>query len=96
MGTFNTKYNERVTRIQNRLNQMQVNIENDKADKLHSLQKHIVTVDGKLTQWNEANSKKFASFKEKVTECLKYIETDKQAQDYEHMVHLREVENLEK
>lgn len=36
--------------------------------------------------------KKFAVFKEKVTECLKYIETDKQARDYEHEVQLREIE----
>ena len=77
MQGFNSKYQERVSRIQNRLNQMQASIETDKIDKLRSLENHIISVDGKLHAWQDSNAKKFALFKEKVTECLKYIENDK-------------------
>lgn len=75
---------------------MQHNIETDKQDKLQSLDRHIGATEAQLHQWNDANLKKFAIFKERVAECLKYIETDKQARDYEHEVQFREIEALEK
>ena len=89
------KYNERVSRIQQRLSDIQVSIENDRQDKLLNLDRSLNQTDVELTQWQEQNLKKFGQFKEKVTECLKYIETDKQARDYEHEVQLREIEQLE-
>ena len=75
---------------------MQINIENDKQDKLQTLDRNIINAEQQLNIWQESNLKKFSLFKEKVTECLKYIETDKQAREYEHEVQLRELEALEK
>lgn len=75
---------------------MQVNIENDKQDKLQTLDRQVGNTELQLNQWHESNLKKFSAFKEKVTECLKYIETDKQARDYEHETQFREIEVLEK
>jgi len=95
-GGFNVKYQERVSRIQNRLSQMQVSIDNDKQDKLQVLERQLSQTDSRLGQWNEANLKKFAVFKEKVTECLKYIEADKQATDYEQQVEQKQIQALTK
>ena len=75
---------------------MQISIQNEKQDQLLNLETHVSSTEGKIQAWQESNAKKFTAFKEKVTECLKYIETDKQARDFEHLSQLREVEALEK
>lgn len=90
------KYQKRVEKILNRLNDMQVDIEKDKQGKLMSLDKQLGQTDGSLVQWQEANLKKFADFKLKVNECLRYIENDKQAQQYEHEMQIQEITQLEK
>lgn len=59
------------------------------------MDRQLSQTDVNLTQWQDSNLKRFSHFKEKVTECLKYIETDKQARDYEHEIQLREIEQLE-
>lgn len=88
-NSFKTqKYQKRVEKILGRLNDMQVDIEKDKQGKLMSLDKQLGQTDGSLIQWQEANLKKFADFKQKVNECLRYIENDKQAQQYEHEMQL--------
>lgn len=85
------KYQKRVEKILNRLNDMQVDIEKDKQGKLMSLDKQLGQTDGSLIQWQESNLKKFAEFKQSVNECLRYIENDKQAQQYEHEMQLQEI-----
>ena len=61
-----------------RLNEMQVNIENDRQEKLIAIDRHLQTTDEALLEWQEQNIKRFTSFKDKVQDCLKYIEADKQ------------------
>ena len=63
---------------------MQTSIHNQKQDKLQTLDTNVYNTNAKLSAWHEHNVKKFAAFKEKVTHCLKYIETDKQTRDYEN------------
>jgi hypothetical protein len=45
------KYQKRVEKILNRLNDMQVDIEKDKQGKLMSLDKQLGQTDGSLIQW---------------------------------------------
>lgn len=47
------KYQERVNRISQRLNQMQISIENEKYDKLQNLDRHIHNIDQSLNQWQD-------------------------------------------
>ena len=51
--TVSIKYNERVSRIQQRLQDIQVSIENDRQDKLLNLDRQLNQTDVELTQWSE-------------------------------------------
>ena len=75
---------------------MQVDIENDKQTKLMYLDQQISQTNVTLQQWQEQNLNRFQVFKEKVTSCLKYIETDQQERDYEHEKQLKEIDTLQR
>ena len=83
-GAGSQKYQKRVDKIMQRLNDMQLDIETDKQSKLYNLDSQLEQTDQTLSQWHQSNMSKFSQFKEQVTECLKYIEQDKQSREYEH------------
>lgn len=51
------KYQNRVDNILDRLNGMHMDIENDKSNKLRSLQKQLTQTEGALRHWEHANIK---------------------------------------
>ena len=72
-----------------------MNIEQEKYMKLENVDQRIDSMDDSIISWHESNNKKFAGFKDKITEFHKYIEEDKQAKEFLYEARLQELKNLE-
>ena len=73
----NGKYQKRVQKILTRLNDLNINLEQDRINKLVTFDKSLAMVDAKLTNFQEQDLIKFNNYKLKITEFLNYIENDK-------------------
>ena len=76
-SAFASKYIDRVTKITERLNDLHLNIEQEKFLKLESVDQKIEQIDDKIVEWNDGNNKKFSLFRDRINEFLKYIDEDK-------------------
>lgn len=94
-SAFASKYIDRVTKITERLNDLHLNIEQEKFMKLESVDQKIEQVDDKILDWHENNNKKFNIFRDRINEFTKYIDEDKQAKEYQHEARLQELKTLE-
>ena len=79
MSSFKTNQNlERLGKISERLNNIHLNIENDKYSKYEEVEVRIANLDEKVIETNEATFKTFNQTKEQITQIIQSIEEDRQ------------------
>ena len=78
MSSFKTNQNlERLGKISERLNNIHLNIENDKYSKYEEVEVRIANLDERMIETNEANFKTFAQSKDQISKIIQSIEEDR-------------------
>ena len=79
MSSFKTNQNlDRLNKISERLNNIHLNIENDKYSKYEEVEVRIANIDEKVIESNEATFKTFNQTKEQISKIIQSIEEDRQ------------------
>lgn len=87
MSSFKTNQNlDRLGKISERLNNIHLNIENDKYSKYEEVEIRLANLDEKIIETNETNFKTFNQTKEEISKIIQMIEEDRQKfdQSYEN------------
>ena len=87
MSSFKTSQNlDRLGKISERLNNIHLNIENDKYSKYEEVEIRLANLDEKIIESNETNFKTFNQTKEEISKIIQMIEDDRQKfdQSYEN------------
>ena len=88
-------YSERVSRLSEKLNGLQANIEQEKLNRVETLDSKIARIDENVHEWHEVNNKRFNTVKEQLTTALKYIDEEKAAKETQLDSRLQELRSAE-
>lgn len=82
MSSFKTNQNlDRLGKLSERLNNIHMNIENDKYSKYEEVEVRLANLDEKVIETNESNFKTFNQTKEQISKIIQSIEEDRQKFD---------------
>lgn len=82
MSSFKTNQNlDRLSKLSERLNNIHLNIENDKYSKYEEVEVRLANLDEKVIETNESNFKTFNQTKDQISKIIQSIEEDRQKFD---------------
>ena len=68
---------DRVQKLNDKLNDLQLNITHGKSRKIEEIESKLTNLDSKVLNWHEDNNKRFNNIKDQLSNIFKYIEEDK-------------------
>ena len=95
-SSFKTNQNlERLNKISQRLNNIHLNIENDKNSKYEEVESRLANLDERVNESNEATFKTFNQTKEQIANLIQMIEEDRQQHESSYESRTQYISNLE-